>query len=86
MCDVVIDGGNGENIASKVMVVKLGLTAKRHPHRTRSDGSSGARKHLLAKDAVSRFQSVNIILTHYFVMLLKGMLAILFWEGHGNMT
>jgi hypothetical protein len=30
VCDVIIDGGNGENIVSKAMVSKLGLTTKRH--------------------------------------------------------
>jgi hypothetical protein len=31
VCDVIIDGGSRENIVSKVMVVKLGLTTERHP-------------------------------------------------------
>jgi hypothetical protein len=30
VCDVIIDGGSGENIVSKVMVAKLGLTTERH--------------------------------------------------------
>jgi hypothetical protein len=31
VCYVIIDGGSGESIVSKVMVAKLGLTTKRHP-------------------------------------------------------
>jgi hypothetical protein len=31
VCDIIIDGGSGENIVSKSMVSKLGLTTERHP-------------------------------------------------------
>jgi hypothetical protein len=31
MCDVITDGGSRENIVSKVMVAKLGLTTGKHP-------------------------------------------------------
>jgi len=31
ICDMIIDGGSGENVASKEMVSKLGLKTKKHP-------------------------------------------------------
>ncbi len=31
VCDVIIDGGSGENVVSKEMVLKLGLKTEKHP-------------------------------------------------------
>jgi hypothetical protein len=31
VCDVIIDGGSGENVVSKEMVLKLGLKIEKHP-------------------------------------------------------
>jgi hypothetical protein len=31
VCDVIIDGGSGENVVSKEMVSKLGLKTEKHP-------------------------------------------------------
>jgi hypothetical protein len=31
VCDVIIDGGNGENVVCKEIVMKLGVKTKKHP-------------------------------------------------------
>jgi hypothetical protein len=31
VCDVIIDGGNGENVMCKEIVMKLGVKTKKHP-------------------------------------------------------
>lgn len=72
VCDLIIDGGNYENVVSANMVDKLQLKVEDHPHPYGLIWLEQKRgKSRLVKDGLFNFQLVRDIRMKFYVMLYK---------------
>jgi len=68
VCDVIIDGGSGENVVSKEMVLKLGLKIEKRPAPYKIGWIKQGTEGLVIKRFRFTFQSVSITRILFCVM------------------
>jgi hypothetical protein len=68
VCDVIIDGGSGENVVSEAMVRKLGLKTEKHPSPYKIGWIKRELRHKFPRDVASHFRSKNTTQTRCCVM------------------
>ncbi|KAL4303372.1 hypothetical protein GQ457_10G010480 [Hibiscus cannabinus] len=83
VCFVIIDGGSCTNVASTLMVQKLGLETTKHPHPYKLQWLNDGGELKVTKQVLIPF-SIGSYKDEVYVMLCPCTPLICFWEGPGS--